>query len=554
MNNKKTFFNLNFMLMLFAFIPLITASLVLTVYSAINTKAELERETKKTLMIAAESLHEYYALDYNEDGEFTYDHEFVDQFLTYDLALTVFQEDVRFLTSLKDDQGNRIEGTAASAEVWAKVKAGEDYYSDDIKINNKDYYVYYTPIKDTNDNVVGMAFAGLPCADITSSVISVVIVFSIISLVVIVIFVFIVLFFSGVFSKPLIKVSKSLLALADGNITDHESIHTIVTETIDLVSAYDKLHQELSSIIGKTKDTALDLSESMDNMTQMAASTSSDAEQISAVIEDLAQGATQLAQSVQDISNQTVEMDTAINNISADVDTLAQSSENIKSANNDASEYMTKVSASSQQSVEAVQSISEQITSTNEAIKSIEEAIAVITSVASQTNLLALNASIEAARAGEAGRGFAVVASEIQNLSEQSNSGANRITEIVSDIVKQSEQSVRLSEKVQEIIAEEQSYIEETNSKFKVLEKEVEMSLEKIDTIAAMTINLGAVKDAVVGNVSELSAVSEENAASNEEAAASISNIVVSVEAINNGISDVKAMSENLTEVVSYFK
>lgn len=68
------------------------------------------------------------------------------------------------------------------------------------------------------------------------------------------------------------------------------------------------------------------------------------------------------------------------------------------------------------------------------ALSGINNNVKIIQSIAEKTHLLAINASIEASRAGAAGKGFAVVASEIKNLSENSSSAANAISDVCKEM------------------------------------------------------------------------------------------------------------------------
>lgn len=547
-------------LILLSMIPLVVSLLVLTLFTIFYMKDNLETQTKNTLEVAVIDLQEYYAYDlahpeYLEDGWLTYDPEYMDHLKYEDIDLTIFRGDTRFCTSIIGSDGKRIEGTKASDAVISEViNKGNEYFSDNVVINGEQYYVFYLPLKDADGKVVGMAFAGKPARELKSAIGRMMLVSGCIAAVLLVFFVCLCLYLANKVAKPIRACADTLSKLSDGNLSIENDATTNISETKALIAASNSLRDKLSEIIGHVKLISSELNTGAVNVNKLSGESSRDANQISSAMEDLAEGATDMANNVQEIGKQIGNLNELIAMLTESSDALAVSSDNIAGANREAREYIDKVSESSVQTVEAVHDISRQIASTNDAVQKIKEAVDMISSIASQTNLLALNASIEAARAGEAGRGFAVVATEIGSLSDQSSRSANEIRLIVDEIVKNSEASVELSANVAELIKQEQTFVGETQTKFEILGKEIAASLENIKNVTKDAEELEEVQNVITDAVGALSAISEENAASNQEVSANVTGIAASIGEIAQNSDDTRNNSDKLVDVISYFK
>ena len=142
----------------------------------------------------------------------------------------------------------------------------------------------------------------------------------------------------------------------------------------------------------------------------------------------------------------------------------------------------------------------------NASSKKIVDIIGVIDGIAFQTNILALNAAVEAARAGEQGRGFAVVATEVRNLAHRSASAAKEIKILIDDSVHQ----VNLGS----------SLVNQAGSTM----EEIVSSVRRVTDIMAEITSASNEQEAGIEQINqaitEMDAVTQQNAALVEEAAA----------------------------------
>jgi methyl-accepting chemotaxis protein len=157
----------------------------------------------------------------------------------------------------------------------------------------------------------------------------------------------------------------------------------------------------------------------------------------------------------------------------------------------------------------------------------ISDIIGVIDAIAFQTNLLALNAAVEAARAGEQGRGFAVVASEVRNLAGRSATAAKEIRTLIQDSVVRVGEGSRL--------------VNESGRTLTEIVTAVKKAADIVAEIAAASREQSSGVEQVNRAVGQMEAVTQQNAALVEEAAASGESIVEQVKALNAMIARYKA-------------
>jgi len=552
---KKTKKKLNVrgMLLMISVIPLILSIVIVSAISAFVTKKNMEAQVENTLYVAANILATHCSGNrITQANEMSY-YEYLDTLKEKNIEMAIVFENATCASSVRNENDYRIKEIEFDKNfVTDKAELEAGFFDSSVMIYGNEYFGYYMPII-TEGKLIAMAFAGQSHDVVTDVVIGSVISSTVPAVIIVAVFAALALFLCNGLIKAVAAVGKSVDALAKGDLRVQSSVASSVKEMDILLNATSTMQKNVSEVIEKVKDVSGELSQSIGDVTALSNSSAERAKHITNAMGELSITSASMAENVQNINVQMIQMDAEINEISDDVEHLYHSSENILKVNNEAKEDMDVIIENSHKSVEAIEDILVQIKETNDSIKEIDKAVSLILSIADQTGLLSLNASIEAARAGEAGRGFAVVAEEIGSLSAQSAEGAEMIKNLAMTIMEKSGNSVELATGVSEHILKEQDSITRTKEKYEELSREIDDSATKIKDIASKTDNLNSYKEKVVENVQSLSAISEENYASNEEVSANIGEIVEEVHIINENCDKINNMAKELDESAMYF-
>lgn len=551
--NKKSGVSLFSILMMLSLIPLIVAVAVISVISLFVTKTNLDEEAEGTLYIVANDLANYcHQNEINAINASNY-YEYLDSLKDRGLEMAIIIEDAPCATSIKNENDYRVREIEFEKDIVAdKAEIENGYYDKQVLIDGKAYYGYYMPIY-SDGEIIGMAFAGKLQDSVTHALQSIIVSFVGVAVLLVVVFAVITLILSRSLSKAFLAVSESVNELSKGNLGKQNSKSGKIKEINDVLQATNLMQNNLSGIIGQVKDVSQSLVENVVQVTKLSESSSGRARTITSSMDELGITTEGMTENVQDINEQMLEIGNCVNDISHNVDYLYSSSENILQTNNEAKISMDVIMANSEKSVSAVENIAAQIRETNDSIAEVDQAVELILNISQQTNLLSLNASIEAARAGSFGKGFAVVAEEIRRLSEQSAEGAEMIKNLASTITEKSKKSVLLTDQVQSLIKLEQQSVSETQDKYARLSENINQSVSEIKAIAEKTDYLSVYKEKVIDNVQNLSAISEENTASNQEVCANVNEIMSEVQVVNDHCEVLNRMAEKLNESVAYF-
>ncbi len=325
-------------------------------------------------------------------------------------------------------------------------------------------------------------------------------------------------------------------------------------------SEFSMLNRNIAEVIGNTRKLIQDVEEIVTMVNDAAVSV----EQVSHemenssngiinALEEIDLGVTQQAGDAQQCLMRMDELSQTIEHISGEMEETTKNSENTKQVVTRSIGTMEVLSSQTKDTIAITSQVREDIRALEKKSAEIRGFVDVISEMASQTNLLSLNASIEAARAGEAGRGFAVVAEEIRKLADGSHQAASEINKVVETIEKQTRETVDTAVKAEEIVVEQAGTVNETKEAFGEIYQSTETILSDIKEITSSVESMDSQRGGTLESISNISAVSEQTAASSN----AVYNIAQGqkdvVASLKNASDELKIKMKELKEAVSVF-
>ncbi|KAA1191052.1 methyl-accepting chemotaxis protein [Paenibacillus sp. B2(2019)] len=362
------------------------------------------------------------------------------------------------------------------------------------------------------------------------------------------------LLISGRIIKPLRDVNTQLKEIADGDADLTRKLNVRSKDEIgELAFNFNKMTENLGSMIEQVKLSANSLANSSTNLTSDSGVTAGATERISDIIGEVALGT---AKQMNDLQTNTI----SFSEISIGIGQIASSVQDISEASHRSASFAIAGDESLQAAGQQVESINRSIHSLSQQVQGfvnrsqeIGSAVGVIKGIASQTNMLALNATIEAARAGEQGRGFAVVADQVRKLAEQSTESANQIAEMASGIQSEADNAMKVMMSSMSEVRGGTEIIQQAGRSFSEIRLSIDSLAEQVQEVSGAVEEITAATDEIVESLRSVTTIAETTAASTQHVSVASQEQRASVEQIASSASELNLMAHGLQGLVVRF-
>ena len=549
MEKKSKLASLRVMLSGLVMLSLMLVGFAATLVGVINLRRGMETEVEQGVLAACKSYAMVLEYATSEEEIATLESD-MNSKTGYDY--TYFLGDTRERSSIPGVVGTK----AGDAVIKAVLNNKQSYQARNVVINGEKYYVAYEPLIDSaTGSTYGMAFVGLKKINISTyinrRVQLMIIICGLIIVGLTVLTVVYVLRIIEAIDENVRAVRQ--MSTGDLNIQLSDKVKNRSDELGEMSSALFEMAEKIRSVIGSARTSSNEVDNSAGYLSDTVSSISETAENVTIAVGQVATGASSQAESLQEAVNSVNDINEAVELITMNTKEMQGLADSMQTNSSASQEKLGELRKSTRASIAAIDGIVELIGNTNSAVNTISEAVTIIDAIASQTNLLSLNASIEAARAGEAGKGFAVVADEIRQLADQSADAARNIQEAMKGLAADSNKTMEEAGNVQEIIGNQRSTIHRTIEQVDALISDINKSITLTSEIVSNVDKSEQASHVISDVITNLSSISQQNAASSEETRASMQELTETMETVSKKASNLNDVAKLLDQEMAFF-
>ena len=440
--------------------------------------------------------------------------------------LALFDEDLRFNTTLTDETGKRITGVRMNETTSQTVLVEGKSLNVQAVVSGINFFIAYEPLPDIDGDIIG-AYCTATDATETDKMIKrlvLTIIFTSIGVAAVMAVVIIILN-KKIIITPITEASEVAHEMSEGQFRVVDADFTFANDELgDFVRKLESTKGDLNNYISDIDSvlsamalgdfTAQPQIEYNGDFAALKVCFSKIEEGLRDIIgnignssRDVRTGSGQIAEGSHMLAEGTTQQAAATQEIAATINDIAekvhQTAQNAAEASDISTQTGEKIAFQNNEVQDMLQAMDE----IKEKSDQIQTIIKAIDDIAFQTNILALNAAIEAARAGSAGKGFAVVADEVRNLAAKSAESAQQTGDLINATI----EAVNKGTVIAQSTAETMKDVTDLSNRTNVY----------IGDITSATVEQAEAINQIKIGIDRISQVVQQNSATSEEIAAS---------------------------------
>ncbi len=469
--------------------------------------------------------------------------------------MMAFLKDEMIATSLKGSDGQPVkEYKETDANVLSQVEESGGTIVNPLTLEGTDYLAAYAPLKDADGKIIGMIAMANELGPISGAITKATFSAVILGIVVLVIVTFIAFAYFRRMLAPLTAVQGRLRQIEEGDLTGSPLTVDSEDEIGLLARDCNGMAEKLSKVMKGVRSQADSVAESSDHLRENSTQTADVATQIAESIVKVAEGAQEQKDTLGGVLHAAGELNEHLKKLATNSDEIVTASAKTREMAHEGTEIVERSVSSMTSLEESVKSSTEVIQILGDQSREIGEIVETISGIADQTNLLALNAAIEAARAGEQGRGFSVVADEVRKLAEQSATAASKISTLIGEIQKRTEEAVTSMQKGNEITSTSVQAVHEAGDAFTKIVGQISTLSERIDESVQAIRKAGEGGNQIVEAVNRIEEIADKLAGETQNVSASGEEQSATIEEIAAASSQLSHMADELKNAVAKFR